>query len=508
MAQPEGAHKMPDQNLSRRRWLGGLAASAAATALATSASATRAATRSVPPADNGFDTEVVVIGAGYSGLACARALQAAGKQVLVLEARDRVGGRCLNQALPAPYQSYPIEAGAEFLGPPQTRMYELVREFGLRTYPTYNTGRTVSHLNGRRSTYSGLIPGSNLLAAGEGAVALLRLDGMARTLPADAPWQASKAVEWDSQTFQTWIDRNILTQDGKDLLRLAILSLLSCEPREVSLLFVLAYIRASGSLQTLLSTEGGGQQDRVVGASQAIALAMARSLGSRVVLQAPVHHIEQHAGGVYVSGTDFTVRAQRVVVATSPWVAGRISYEGELSPLMQQRLQLMQRMPMGAIWKVHCIYERPFWRDEQLNGQVTSDGFITKITFDNTPFGPGVPGVLMGFISGQDAQQALGLSPSERRAQVLAAFTAYFGPQAARPVGYLEHNWQAENFSGGGPTGLGIPGLLTSLGPALRRPVGRLHWAGTETATVWMGYMEGAVRAGERAAQEIVAIGS
>ncbi|HEX5371316.1 MAG TPA: FAD-dependent oxidoreductase [Aquabacterium sp.] len=495
---------MSDRQLSRRRWLSGVTASAAAaTVLGPTSQQAQAATT----VSGSYDTDVVVVGAGYSGLACARALVAAGKRVMVLEARGRVGGRCVNSKLPAPYNAFAVEAGAEFLGPTQTRMYELCSEFGIQTYRTYNTGKTVNYTGGMRSTYSGLIPLANLVAASEGAIAILRLDAMAKTLPIDAPWQASKAIEWDNQTFQTWIDRNILAPNTKDLLRLAILSLISCEPREVSLLFVLNYIRASGSLQTLLGTEGGGQQDRVVGGSQLIALAMAQTLGDRIYFNAPVQNIEQDADGILVSGADFSVRAKQCVVATSPWIAGRIAYDGELSGAMQQRMQLMQRMPMGTIWKVHCVYDRPFWRDDGLNGQVTSDKFITKVTFDNTPSGAGAPGVMMGFIDGIDAVQALTMTQAERRAKVLEAFTTYFGAKAANPLSYLEHNWQMSNYSGGGPTGIATPGTLTAFGPCLRRPVGRLHWAGTETSTVWLGYMEGAVRAGERAARDIIALG-
>jgi monoamine oxidase len=497
---------MSDRQLSRRSWLSGVTASAAATVLSTNSVAAEAATTTAS-ASGSFDTDVVVIGGGYSGLACARAIAATGRQVLVLEARNRVGGRCVNSKLPGAYSAYTVEAGAEFLGPTQTRMYELAKEFGIQTYRTYNTGRTVNYTGGTRSTYTGVIPLANLVAASEGAIALLRLDAMAKQVPAEAPWQAAKAVEWDSQTFQTWMDRNLLTPNGKDLLRLAILSLLSCEPREVSLLFVLNYIRAGGSLQTLLATDGGGQQDRVVGGSQRIALAMGQALGDRIVFGAQVQNIEQDANSILVSGGDFTVRAKHAVMATSPWIAGRVSYDGELSGAMQQRLQLMQRMPMGAIWKVHCVYDRPFWRDDNLNGQVTSDQGITKVTFDNTPSEAGAPGVMMGFIDGVDAVNALTLTADERRRKVLESFTTYFGAKAANPVAYIEHNWQSSNFSGGGPTGIAPPGVLTAYGPSLRRPVGRLHWAGTETATVWTGYMEGAVRAGERAAQEIIALG-
>lgn len=495
---------MSDQSLSRRRWLSGVTASAAATVLAAPSTSARAATTTANGASGQYDTDVVVIGGGYSGLACARALKAAGKRVILLEARDRPGGRCLNQTLPAPNQNYTVEAGAEFLAPTQTRMNELCKEFGIKTYRTYNTGKTVNIAIGVRTTYSGVIPLSNLLTAAESGVATLRLNAMAKTVPVDTPWTAAKAQEWDSISVQAWIDRNVFTSNGKALVRLAVLSLLSCEPSEVSLLHMLAYIHAGGSLDTMLATDGGGQQDRVVGGSQVIALAMAKSLGDTIVYNSPVRNIEQNANTVFVSGNDFTVSAKRAVVAMAPWMGGRISYDGVTSGAMQQRLMLMQRMPMGAIWKVHCVYDKPFWRQDGLNGQVTSDNFITKVTFDNTPPEAGAPGVMMGFIDGQDAIDALAMTPQERRRKVIEAFTAYFGSKAANPLAYTEFNWQAENFSGGGPTGYAPPGVLTALGPALRRQVGLLHWAGTETSSVWTGYMEGAVRSGERAAQEVL----
>lgn len=490
---------------TRRRLLTGLTASAASAAsgLLAPGRAARAATG--PAASGSHDTDVVVIGGGYSGLACARALVAAGRQVLVLEARDRVGGRCLNQTLPAPYNRYVVEGGAEFIGPGQTRMYELVQQLGLATHTAYDTGKLVNWANGRRSTYDGVLPLSNLLAAGEVGLAMLKIDAMAKQVPLDAPWTAAKAAEWDKQTVQSWIDANLFIKDSKNLLRLAVLSLLSTEPQDISLLYLLFYVHSGGGLTPLLSTTGGGQQDRIVGGSQAIALAMARELGtSRLLFNAQAQSITQDANGVTVEGNGFTVRAQRAVVAMSPWMASRLS----IAPLdgpTQARLQMMQRVPMGSIWKVHCLYDRPFWRDDGLNGQVTSDDFITRVTFDNTPPEAGAPGVLMGFIDGQDARDAVLLSPAERKRRVVQAFTAYFGPKAASPIGYLEMNWQGENFSAGGPTGHFPPGVLTAYGSTLRAPTGRVHWAGTETATVWTGYMEGAVRSGERAAQEVLA---
>ena len=185
-------------------------------------------------------------------------------------------------------------------------------------------------------------------------------------------------------------------------------------------------------------------------------------------------------------------------------MAARLEY-APLDGPAQVRMQMMQRVPMGSAWKVHCVYDRPFWRDDGLSGQVTSDAYLPKIVFDNTPPEAGAPGVIMAFIDGQDARDAALMTPAARKKNVLDGLTLFFGAKAANPLAYMEHSWQSENFSGGGPTGVFPPGVLTGFGKSLRTPVGRLHWAGTETSAVWTGYMEGAVRSGERAAQEILA---
>lgn len=490
---------MTQPTIHRRNVLAALTASAASTLM--SGGQAQAATG--PTASGEYNTDVVIIGGGYSGLACARALVAAGRQVLLLEARDRVGGRCWNQSLPAPFSNYVVEGGAAFIGPTQDRMYALVQQLGLKTYPVYDTGKLINYANGKRSTYTGVLPWSNLLATGETAITMLKIDAMAKQVPLDAPWAATKAAEWDSQSMQTWMDRNLLTADAKNLLRLCVLSLVSTEPRDISFLYMLHYVHSGGGLTSLLSTQGGAQQDRIVGGSQSIALGMARELSGRILFRAAAHSVKQDGGGIAVSGDGFTVRAQRAVVAMSPWMASRLSYEPLDGPT-QVRLQMMQRVPMGSAWKVHVAYDRPFWRDEGLSGQVTSDAFLPKIVFDTTQPTAGAPGVIMAFIDGQDARDAALMTPAVRKAKVLQALAVFFGPKAATPLAYMENNWQAENFSGGAPTGVFPPGVLTGFGPSLRAPCGKLHWAGTETSPVWTGYMEGAVRSGERVAQEIL----
>jgi monoamine oxidase len=384
-------------------------------------------------------------------------------------------------------------------------MYSLVQQLGLQTFAAYNTGKQVNYLNGRRTTYSGVVPWAGLLGTAEIAVAILRLESMAKTVPLDAPWNAAKAPIWDNQSVQTWIDANLISGDAKSLMRLAVLALLSVEPRDISLLFMLFYIHSGGGLTTMLATQGGAQQDRIVGGSQAIANGMAAQLGGRILFNSPARRISQDGAGITVYGDGYSVRAQQAVMAMSPWMASRLTYE-PLDGAMQQRMQLAQRVPMGSIWKVHCVYDRPFWRDDGLCGQVTSDAYLPKVVFDNTPPGAGAPGVLMGFIDGQDARDALLMTPEARKANVLQAMGIYFGSKASQPVAYTETNWQSENFSCGGPVGVCPPGVLTGFGNALRAPIGRLHWAGTETSSIWAGYMDGAVRSGERVANEILGL--
>lgn len=499
---------MKDFRLNRRQLLAGMAAGSVTPLLSACGSSVAVAAQTTGGGagiSGDHQTGVVVVGGGYSGLAAARDLVAGGQQVMLLEARDRVGGRCVNQTLPAPYDQYVVEGGAEFIGPTQDHIAALAQELGIATFPAYNTGQTVNYINGQRSTYSGRIPPGNPVALLEAQNALDTLNTMANTVPLDQPWTAANAAVLDAQTFQTWMDQHLLTADAKSLLRLAILAVFSAEPGDLSLLYVLFYIHSAGSLDYLLDTQGGAQQDRLTGGSQAIALGMAQQLGDRIRFNAPVRSIAQDDSGVTVAGDGFSVRAQRAVMAMSPWMAGRLRYTPLDAPT-QARLQLMQRTPMGSIWKVHAVYPTPFWRDAGLNGQVTSDAFLPKVTFDNTPPQDGAPGVMMGFIDGQDARDAVLMDPTSRRQAVIDAFTTYFGSQAASPLAYLEMNWQAEEYSAGGPVGFSPPGVITGYTTALRAPINRLHWAGTETSEIWSGYMDGAVRSGQRAAQEVLAL--
>lgn len=441
--------------------------------------------------------DVVVVGAGFAGLSAARALVEARVDVIVLEARDRVGGRSYTR--PAS-DGTPIDMGGQWIGPTQYRLEALAEAVGVSTFPTYNEGKNIEYRHGQRSTYEGAISTVDPVVTMEIVETILNLNMMANEVPLDAPWNAPMAMEWDAQTVATWMIQNIESGDIRTLFTLAVQAVFSTEPQDLSFLHFLFYIHSGGNLNQLLSVARGAQERRFHGGSQSIANAVARELEERVALNAPVHTITQDTGGVRVEGDNVVVSAQRAIIAIPPTLAGRLRYRPALPGY---RDQLTQRMPMGTIIKVHCIYETPFWRDEGFSGQVTSFDGIVRVTFDNSPES-GTPGILMGFIEGNEARIWGRRSLEERRAAVLACLARYFGEKAARPYEYIEQNWADEEYTRGCYAGIMIPGGWTTYGEALRAPIGRLHWAGTETATVWNGFLDGAISSGQHAAAEVL----
>jgi monoamine oxidase len=441
-------------------------------------------------------SDVVVVGAGLAGLYAARELAAHGKQVVVLEARDRVGGRTLGHAL----QGDTIDLGAQWIGPTQRRVLALARELGIATFPQYHAGAKVLSVGGRRSTYRNTIPGLPLRSLLDLQLALTRIDWLARQVPLDQPALARRAAEWDRLSVADWFDRNVRQPDARAVLTGAVRAIFAAEPDELSLLFFLFYVHSGGGMMSLVEIKRGAQQDRLLGGTQQLSQRLAEQLGDRVRLNHAVTRISHDARGVAVAAGGATYRAQAAIVAIPPALASQIRYSPALPT---ERYRLARAMPMGKVIKCVIAYEQPFWRAAGYSGEALSDAGPVQLVFDDSPR-DGQHGALVAFILGAAAREWSGRGRAARARAVCEQLAEFFGPQAAQPLAYVDQDWATEPWSMGCYVGILPPGALTSYGAALREPVGPIHWAGTETAQIWNGYMDGAIESGERAAREIL----
>jgi len=448
-----------------------------------------------------LEVDVCIVGAGYAGLTAALRLVQAGRSVIVLEARSRVGGRVWTDHLP---DGTRIDRGGAWLGPGQDRLYALAEEMGVATYPTFVDGDHLLLKDGTHHRYRGLIPsGLGWFTVASLGLAIRRLDTLAKSIPLDAPWSAHRAAALDAYTIATWIDsrRNVSSRTARRLLRITMTEIFTSDPSEVSLLHVLFHLHSAGGFARQTSIDGGAQQDRVVGGMQAIADAIAYRLGDALRFAAPARAIRQDETAVDVATDHVTVRARRALVAIPPTLSGHLRYEPRLPA---DRALLLQRLPAGSSQKIALVYDEPFWRSEGLSGQSLAVDSRLPVTIDAC--GATVPpGILNTFTGGPHARALARLAPADRRRLVIDEMVARFGPKAARVRHYVEQDWAEEEWTRGCFMAHYAPGVLTQLGHLLREPVGRIHWAGTETAPEMNGFIDGAVRSGERAAREVLA---
>ena len=446
--------------------------------------------------------DVCVVGAGFSGLTAALRLKQAGASVIVLEARNRIGGRSLT----APIKGGGwIDYGGQWVGPDQNAFYGLIKEVGGETYKSYDTGKTIerSTLDPKEFIRFGdelhdKYPGSEQIEA-----AYNKVDKLAKTIDPDRPWAQADAARLDAMTFAEWLKRNVDNDNVRALVGGVVASVACASISEISILEMAFLVRACHGLDKLFAFTGGAQQDRLIHGTQPIAQKVADRLGKGALrLGQPVRSIKWSDKGATVRSDELTVEADHVIVAIPPNLAGAIDYDP--SP-PTARVQVTQRWPQGVVIKVQMVYDEPYWRADGLNG-ASSDylGVVGETADSGVPENYSKKGIMTGFVYSDQARQVAVLPAAERRKAVLENVAERFGPKALKVIDYHEMNWSTQQWTRGCFTGFLTPGATTLFKSAVRDPVGPIHWAGTENSTVWPSFIDGAVVSGEREAKAIV----